>query len=112
MKGSDNIEMTINISGELIKLSVKFDDQNSVREAEREVKLFVERMKKTWPNNSDKNILAMAAYQYAKWYQQLLKIQQEAIEIINLKRHQLSDWNAEVQEKDVDGGFFLPDPLA
>ena len=27
MKGSDTVEMTINIGGELIKLEVKFDEQ-------------------------------------------------------------------------------------
>lgn len=80
MKGSDKVAMTLNIGGELIKLDVKFDDQNIVRDAEREVKIYLERLRKAWPDYSDKNLLAMAAYQFANWYLQLLKIQEDAIE--------------------------------
>lgn len=90
MKGSDKIEMTINIGGELIKLNVKFDDQNSVRDAEREVKLFLEKMKKAWPQNSDRNLLAMAAYQFALWCQNLRDIQEDALEIANHKINQIN----------------------
>lgn len=85
MKGSDKVAMTLNIGGELIKLDVKFDDQNIVRDAEREVKLYMEKLRKAWPDNSDKNILAMAAFQFANWYLRLLKIQEEAIDITRLK---------------------------
>lgn len=81
MKGSDIVEMTINIGGELIKLDVPFDEQNDVRDAENELKEFIDRLRKSWPTNSDRNILAMAAYQYAKWCQQLMKIQEEATDI-------------------------------
>ncbi|MCH5227411.1 MAG: cell division protein ZapA [Muribaculaceae bacterium] len=83
MKGSDKIEMTINIGGELIKLDVDFDDQIGVREAESEIKLFIDRMKKKWPQNSDKKLLAMAAFQFARWYQQLINFQMQAIDITN-----------------------------
>lgn len=81
MKGSDFVEMTINIGGELIKLNVNFDEQIGVRDAEQEVKNYIERLKKAWPQNSEKNILAMAAYQFARWYQMLLKLQQDALDI-------------------------------
>lgn len=90
MKGSDVIGMTINISGESIKLQVEFDDQNSVRDAEREVKEYIDRMRKKWPNNSEKKILAMAAYQYAKWYKKLLNTQQEALDMLAAKKEQLN----------------------
>lgn len=89
MKGSDNIKMTINIGGELIKLDVPFNDQDGVRDAEREVKSYIEKLKKAWPDNSDRNILAMAAYQFARWYQQLLKTQYDALDITRLKIKQI-----------------------
>lgn len=92
MRGSDKIEMTIDISGELIKIGdVEFDGQNEVREAERSVKSYIEQLKKKWPDNSDRNILAMTAYQFAKWYHQLLKIQEDAMKISNSKIKQIED---------------------
>ena len=104
MKGSDKVAMTLNIGGELIKLDVKFDDQNIVRDAEREVKLYLERLRKAWPDNSDRNLLAMAAYQFASWYLQLLKIQEEAIDITRLKckkiDEELNPDNSELEDSD------------
>ena len=102
MKGSDKVEMTINIGGELIKLDVPFNDQNNVRDAERDVKLFIDKYKKNWPDYSDKNILAMVAYQYAKWYRQLLNIQSEALEITNLKIKQIDLFNLEATTSDTE----------
>lgn len=94
MKGSDKIEMSINIGGELIKLDVGFDDQNNVRDAEREVRRYLDRLKSLWPGESDKKIFAMAAYQFANWYHQLLKIQEEANDIINSKSNQIEEFIA------------------
>lgn len=90
-KGADNIEMTINIGGELIKLNVPFDDQLSVRDAERDVKIFCERLKKMWPDRSNVNILAMAAYQFARWYRQLLEIQEQALDMTRLKCQEIEN---------------------
>lgn len=86
MKGSDFVKMTINIGGELIKLDVPFNQQLEVRDTEREVKNYIDRLKKTWPDNSDRNILAMAAFQFAKWAYQMVKKQEQASEIITLKK--------------------------
>ena len=92
MKGSDNIDMNINIGGELIKLDVKFDDQLHIREAEREIKLYIERLRNTRPEASERRILAMTAFQFASWYIKLLKIQQDAMDIANLKSKQIEEW--------------------
>ena len=91
MKGSDLVEMTIKIAGEIITLKVKFDDQLSVRETEQEVKLYIEKMRKAHEDSSDRELLAMAAYRYASLYLQLFKIQQEAINLANMKCRQLED---------------------
>ncbi|MCH5224540.1 MAG: hypothetical protein J1D77_01025 [Muribaculaceae bacterium] len=86
MKGKDdNIEMTLNIAGEFLKLNVKFDDQLKVRDAERDVKIYCENLKKSWPEMSDRQILAWASYQFARWYRQLLEIQEKAIDIAKAK---------------------------
>ena len=105
MKGSDKVEMTINIVGELIKLNVDFDEQNYVRDAEKAIKIYFDRLRKAWPQNSDKNILAMVAYQFAKSYHQLQKHQEEAIEIINRKINQI-DENSKSQESQSDNVTF------
>ncbi|MCH5235706.1 MAG: cell division protein ZapA [Muribaculaceae bacterium] len=91
MKGSDKVEMTLNIGGELIKLDVKFDEQNEVREAEREIKIFIDRLRRTLSDASDRKLIAMAAFQFASWYNKLIKIQQDAIEMANLKSKQIED---------------------
>ena len=98
MKGSDNVLMTVNIGGELIDLNVKFDDQNGVRDAEREVKLYRDRIRKQSQEYSDRKLLAMAAFQFAKWYHQLLAIQDEAMEIASLKCKEIDQREQEENE--------------
>ena len=68
---------------ELIKLNVDYDEQNSVRDAETAIKIYFDKLKKSWPNNSDKNILAMVAFEFAKSYHQSIKIKDQALDIIN-----------------------------
>lgn len=83
MKGSDKVDITINIVGELIKLNVDFDEQNSVRDAETAIKAAYEKLKKAWPNNSDKNLLAMVAFQFAKSYHNAISQQAVGVEDLN-----------------------------
>ena len=91
MKGSDIVKMTINIGGELIKLDVDFDDQLDVRDTERDIKQYIDHLKKAWPDNSDRKILAMALYQYARWCRQLKDIQENALVITTQKASQIDD---------------------
>lgn len=81
--------MTLHIGNELIQVDVDFDQQYKVREAERDVKIFCERKRKEWPEASDAHILAMAAYQFAKWYRQLLDEQNDAIELARSKCNEI-----------------------
>lgn len=101
MKSSDKIEMTINICGELITLHAEFDDQNNVRDAERAVKSYMERLKTKMPQNSDRNLLAFTAYQFAKSYHQLLKIQQETVDMAKTKAKQIDEFLALNEPKSV-----------
>ena len=96
MKGSDIIVMTINIGGEPITLDVDFDDQINIRETERAIKAYIDRLKKLWPQNSDRNILAFTAFQFARSYHKLLKIQEEALEATNLKIKQIEDFSISI----------------
>ena len=91
MKGSDKIEMTIKISGENIKLDVNFNEQNDVRDAERNVINLLDKLRHAWPDFSEKKLLAMTAFQFANWYHKLIKIQEEALEMTSLKSHQIKE---------------------
>ena len=101
MKGSDIIGMTIDIGGELINLDVDFDEQNSVRDTERAIKLYIDRMKKAWPEKSDRNILAMATFQFARSYHKLIKIQEEALEATNRNINQIDNFSISDNSEDV-----------
>lgn len=81
MKGSDKVQMTINIGGEFLTLKAAFDEQDLVRDAEAAVRQFFNKYRREWPDSSDRQILAMAAYQFSFWHQELLKIQNEAMEM-------------------------------
>ena len=100
MKGSDNIKMTIDIGGELISLDVDFDDQYNIRNTERAIKLYIERMKKAWPEKSDRNILAMTAFQFARSYHQLLNIQDKAIDAAKLKLKEIQEFKALIEHNE------------
>lgn len=80
-KGSDKIDMTINIGGEFLKLSANFEEQDIVREAESDVRLFFNKLRKNRPESSDRQLLAMVAYQFSLWRRELLKQQESAIEM-------------------------------
>lgn len=81
MKGSDSVKMTLNIGGEFIELDVDFDDQINVRNTERALKNHIDHLRKQWPDKSDRNILAMAAYQFANWFRRLKNELDEAQEL-------------------------------
>lgn len=103
MKGSDNIGMTINIGGELIDLNVKFDDQDRVRDVEKDLNTFIAKLRKSLSEKDFTNskIIAMAAYQYANWYHQLLMTQQEAKEMAEQKCQEIDDLlNNQLSPKD------------
>lgn len=73
MNDSDKVKMTINIGGEHLQLSVAYDRQNSVRDAEKAAADLFDTWRSRWPSRSDKEILAMVAYQFASFYQELLE---------------------------------------
>lgn len=81
MKNTDNVKMTINIGGEHLQLSVPFNRQDAVRDAEKAVAQLFDNWRLKWPARSDKEILAMIAYQFASFYQELLERHQKASEI-------------------------------
>lgn len=78
MNDSDKIKMTLNIGGEYLQISVPFNRQDAVRDAEKAVADKINAWKMKWPGNSDSKLLAMAAYQFASLYHELLERHESA----------------------------------
>ncbi len=79
MKKEDNIQITINIAGQRIPLTVAFDQQNIVRETERSVNDLYEKWRVKFPRKSMQELLAMIAYQYASFYLSLSRRLDDAV---------------------------------
>lgn len=78
MNDQENVKMEINIAGERILLTVPFSMQSSVRTTERNVSDLYRQWRRDFPRKTDKELLAMMAYQYASYYEQLLQRQENA----------------------------------
>lgn len=84
MNGSDEVKMTINIGGEHIGLTVAFNSQDLVRDAEKSAARLFEEWRSKWPSRSDKEVMAMVAYQFAYLYRKLLEVHYEAADMANI----------------------------
>ncbi|MBD5358281.1 MAG: cell division protein ZapA [Bacteroides sp.] len=91
MNDSNNITMTINIGGEHIQLTVPFDHQDVVRDAEKAVATLFDKWRKKRSKKTDKEILAMVAYQFAYFYVELLSRYENAIELAEQCNLRLSE---------------------
>lgn len=85
MRNDDNIQMTINVAGERIALTVPFSEQNHVRETEKHIGELYKKWSEKFPRKSTNELLAMMTYQYASYYTSLSeiydKVKDEAEEI-------------------------------
>ena len=80
MKETDKVKMTINIGGEYLPISVPFNRQDAVRDAESAVGQLFDAWKLKWPKHSDTRVLAMVAYQFSMAYNDLLSLHKKAVE--------------------------------
>lgn len=71
MNDSDKIKMYLNIGEQRISLTVPFARQDFVRDVEREVDSLYRKWRLSFPSKTDREILAMVAYQYASFYGEL-----------------------------------------
>lgn len=81
MKDSEKIKMEINIGGQLLELTVPFQDQVSVRRVEREMSRLFATWRKEFPQKTEKQLLAMMAYQYGSFYHQLTEKYRQAADL-------------------------------
>lgn len=86
-----NIKMKINIGGEPLQLNVPFERQDAVRDSETAVNRLYDEWRLKWRQRSDKEIMAMVAYQFASLYQDLLGRHDEAAELAAQCDKEISD---------------------
>lgn len=91
MGTTDNVKMEINIAGERIFLTVPFSQQDAVRETEKNVESLYSAWRKDFPRKSDKELLAMIAYQYASYYDHLINRIEQAKEMAKEADRKLSE---------------------
>lgn len=70
---NEQIEMYLNIAGTQVPVKVPFDDQNRVRDVEKQVNELYSTWRRKFKKKSDREILAMVAYQYARYYSDLME---------------------------------------
>lgn len=71
MKNLDQVTMTIEIGGQHLLLSTAFNRQNFVRDTEMAITSQLAAWKRKYPDKTDRELLAMAAYKYASYYREL-----------------------------------------
>jgi hypothetical protein len=62
MADREKVKMYINIAGEKIRLTVDYDEQDAVREAESQVVRLYDEWRQMFPQKSVSELLAMIAY--------------------------------------------------
>lgn len=71
MTERDTVRMEISIAGELLQLTVPFESQDTVRKTERDIDALYNDWRLRFPRKTPKELLAMIAYQYASFYEEL-----------------------------------------
>lgn len=80
MKAENKTQITINVGGERLVLTVDFDDQIKVRDTERAIQNLFLQWQKRFPGKTNSQLLAMIAYQYASFYGELQSQTQKGID--------------------------------
>ena len=81
MNDTDKVKMTLNIGGERLTLTVDFQKQDAVRDAERIASDKYKEFRLQYPSRTDREILAMVAYQIDYFYHDLFKRHKEATDM-------------------------------
>lgn len=71
MNDSEKIKIFLNIGDQRISLNVPFDRQKFARNVEKDVDSLYRKWRQSFQGKSDKEIMAMVAYQYASFYAEL-----------------------------------------
>lgn len=76
----EKVKLKLNIAGEHILLSVPYSEQEQTREVEAQINHLFSTWRGRFPDKSDRELLAMIAFQYAGHYTAVLKERNAMIE--------------------------------
>lgn len=76
----EKVKLRLNIAGEAIIYRVAYSEQESVRRTEAEVNGLFDTWRNSFPEKSDRELLAMIAFRYADRYAELLREREEAMQ--------------------------------
>lgn len=76
----EKVKLKLNIAGEQILLSVPYSEQEQTREVEAQINHLFSTWRGRFPDKSDRELLAMIAFQYAGHYTAVLKERNAMIE--------------------------------
>ncbi|MDE6811714.1 MAG: cell division protein ZapA [Muribaculaceae bacterium] len=94
----DNVKIEIFIAGEPIMLTVPFDRQVKVRDCEREINALYSDWRARFPRKTSLELLAMIAYQYASFFQELTERYDRLTESLRITSESLDDMLNSVSE--------------
>lgn len=89
MTERDTVRMEISIAGELLQLTVPFESQDTVRKTERDIDALYNDWRLRFPRKTPKELLAMIAYQYASFYEELRARYDRAADLAEAIEHRL-----------------------
>lgn len=87
----DNVKIEIIIAGERIMLTVPFDEQDKVRKCEQDINTLYSDWRARFPRKTPFELLAMIAYQYASFFQELSVRHENLIDSLRLTSESLDD---------------------
>lgn len=87
----EKVKIKINIAGESITLTVPYSAQDDTRATEKNVNSLFATWRKRFPEKSDKELLAMIAFQYASYYDGLIKEYDAALDYTQNMAQDLSE---------------------
>lgn len=81
MSDSDKVKLLLNIGNQRISLTVPEAKKDFVRATENDVDSLYHKWKREFPAKSDREVLAMVAYQYASFYSELKRRYDDASQL-------------------------------
>jgi len=80
---TEKIRMQLDIGGQIVNVTVDFEQQDAVRETERSIAELFQAWRKKFVRKSPQEIMAMIAYQYASYYLALRKRNAQLAQVLS-----------------------------
>ena len=71
MNDSDKVKLILNIGDQRLSINVPFERQDFARDVEQSIDMLYRQWRKSFPQKTDHEILAMVTYQFASHYSEI-----------------------------------------